>query len=285
MCYWGEALALGPTYRRAELLLAIVYATLGELRLREGAAPGAQRAFREALSFDPGNTTANLHVGIESNERGQPARALAHFEAATARTPYSVNAQAAAGQALMAMGRLDEALDYLRTALVLGPELAETHRLTCQCLRRLGDLDGALAACRTARRLDADSPPIALELADTLYAAGRHYEATALLRDAPKANRSARPLRLRLAWWLATSPEGGIRNGAEALRLVAPVAKRSDDPRVLNVLAAALAESGRLREARAAAARGAELATRRGQPELAREIRERGAEYETRLAR
>jgi hypothetical protein len=88
-------------------------------------------------------------------------------------------------------------------------------------------------------------------------------------------------VRLRLAWLLSTSPDPEARNGAEAVGLVSAVAQRAQNPRILDVLAAALAEAGRFEQAADAAARAARLADAGRQPGLAERIRAREAVYRT----
>jgi hypothetical protein len=64
-----------------------------------------------------------------------------------------------------------------------------------------------------------------------------------------------------LAWHLATAPDAGARNGAEALRLATDLNDQTGgaDPLILDTLAAALAENGRFDEAETTIARALEL--------------------------
>ena len=270
------ALELGPGYQHAEFLLAYCYAILGEILIDERDLQGALRRFRMALGIDPGNSTANLHVGIDRANQGDPEESLRYFERSNERKPRSVDAHAAAGQALIALERFDEALEKLNRAVDLRPDLAETRRLRCFTLRMLGRFGEAIDACLAARKLDPDSPRISLDLANTLHSAGRPLDAIAALREATTLGPV---LRRRLSWFLSTSVDPAVRDGAEALRVIAPLTGRPDDPYVLDVVAAALAESGRFDEAVRTAERGAELAASRGQPRVERLLRERLASY------
>ena len=274
-----RVLEQAPGYRHLEVQLADVLATLGELYRDRGEAEAAARAFREALAVDAGNAAANLHVGLEWSERGEPERALAHLETALERKPRSVNAQAAAGQVLMGLGRYAEALEHLRVAEALRPDIAEVQRLGCACLRELGELEAALAKCREAERLAPGQTDVALELAKTLERAGQTREAIETLRRALAGDAGQLGVRLQLAWLLSTSSDPTARDGAEALRLVPADAQRSENPRILDVMAAALAESGRFAEAAGAAAQAAHLAEVGGHVDLARQIRAREAAY------
>jgi tetratricopeptide (TPR) repeat protein len=274
---YHTALELGPEYQHAEFLLAHCDAILGEILIDEGDFQGALRQFRKALESDPGNSTANLHVGIDRANQGDPEASLLYFERSGTRKPRSVDAHAAAGQALIVLERFDEALEKLNRAVDLRPDLAETRRLRCFALRKLGQFEKAIDACYAAQKLDPDSPRISLGLANTLHRAGRPVEAIAALRE---ANRLGPILRRRLAWFLSTSVDPAVRDGAEALQWIGPLAGRHDDPYTLDVMAAALAESGRFEEAVSTAERGAELAASRGQPRVERLLREHVASYQ-----
>jgi spermidine synthase len=279
--YHRSALEQEPDYRHAKVRLAVYLASLGELYLEEDDSEAASKLFHQALEVDPGNAFANLNVGVEQSRLEQPERALAHFEAATERMPWSVNAQAAVAQALMNLGRFAPALERLRIAEGLRPDLAEIHRLSCGCLRELGELEAAVEKCRDAQSRAPREIQIALDLANTLELAGKPRDAVDTLREALAIDASPLAVRLRLAWLLSTSTDPGVRNGSEALGLVASAARRTENPRILDVLAAALAESGRFEQAAVAAAQAADLAEVGGHPDLARQIRAREAVYRT----
>jgi spermidine synthase len=274
---YRAALELGPHYQHAEFLLAYCYSVLGEILIESGDSRAALRQFELALEIDPGNSTANLHVGIDKANRGDAQGSLDYFERASRRRPRSVDARAAAGQAFMALERFDEAIEELDYAAALRPDLAETQRLRCFALKKVGQFGAAIDACRAARLLDPDSSRISLDLANTLHRAGRPLDAIAALREATTFGST---LRRRLSWFLATSIDPAARDGAEALRVIGPLARRIGDPDDLDVMAAALAESGRFGEAVSAAERGAELAASRGQPGVERLLREHVASYE-----
>ena len=277
--YYREVLEREPDYRPAKIRLAVCLASMGELHLEEGESEAALELFRQALAIDPGNAIANLHVGVELSKR-QPQRALAHFETASERAPLSVNVQAAAAQALMKLGRFWEAIERLDIAEALRPDLAEIRRLSCVCLRGMAQPEAAVEKCREAQSLAPGDIQIALELASTLQHAGKHRDAVDTLRDALAIEPRRLDVRLRLAWLLSTSPDPAARNGAEALELASTAAERAKNhPRILEALAAALAESGRFEEAADTAARAVKLAEAGGRPGLAKRIRAHEAAY------
>jgi spermidine synthase len=271
------ALQLGPGYQHAEFLLAYCRGILGEILIEEGDLLGAMGQFQQSLELDPGNTTANLHVGLSLANQGDLERALGYFEGAHERTPRSVDAYAAAGQTLIALERFDEALEQLDQAARLRPDLAEIQRLRCLAFEAIDQLEAAVEACRRGLDLNPDSSRITLDLANILYRGGRPMEAIDVLRQATKLGAV---LRRRLSWFLSTSLDPTVRNGTEALRMIAPIGRRTNDPHILDGFAAALAELGRFDEALRIAGRGAKIAADRGQSGLEQLLRERMASYE-----
>jgi spermidine synthase len=265
-----------PGYRHAAFLLATTEAMLGELRRDRDDEKGAMQAFRAALAADPGNDVANLHVGIARANRGELGPALDALDRSLERRPHSVDALAAKGQVLVRMGRSEEAVETFDEAVSMRPELAAVHRLRAQALRRVGRLDDAIEAYGRALALEPDSVAFIVELTEALATAGRHADAIELLRSA----KPERPvIRRRLAWLLSTSPDASVRDGAEAVRWIEPIARGSRDPISLDVWAAALAEAGRFGKAKRVADGAATLAESEERPELVARLRARAELY------
>lgn len=86
----------------------------------------------------------------------------------------------------------------------------------------------------------------------------------------------------QVAWVLSTSADAAMRNGAEALSLARRAADlpEGSDPAVLDVLAAAYAESGRFREAAETGRRALELATQQKKAALSQVLKARIALYD-----
>jgi tetratricopeptide (TPR) repeat protein len=95
---------------------------------------------------------------------------------------------------------------------------------------------------------------------------GRTREAVAQYREALRLNPSLVGALNNLAWILATSPDEGLRNGAEAVRLAERACELTHygQPLFIGTLAAAYAECGRFPEAVTTAEKAERLATRAG---------------------
>jgi Flp pilus assembly protein TadD len=149
-------------------------------------------------------------------------------------------------------------------------------------LSRRGDAQGAIREWRSAVQLDPKHAEAHVRLGDALEAQGRTAEALAHWRDGLELQPNDPPTLRRVAWLLATSPDGAIRNGAEALALAVRAIQLSGgkDAQVLDTLAAAYAEKGQFANAALTARRAQARAAQENQPALARDIGVRIALYE-----
>jgi len=213
-----------------------------------------------------------------------------------------------AGAALAEGGRLEEAIQQYRLSLKLEPALADTHFNLGNALLRLGRAGEAVDAYRQAVSLRPDDPEFLVNLGTLLAergdleAAARHLGgALAVWPDFPEASNNLGLVLIQrrewvkaietlksglqkspehpglagnLAWALATCPDPALRDGAAAVRLAERVCRATgfQDPRALDVLAAAYAEVGRFQEAVIVGRRATQLAAARATGGAAREI-------------
>ncbi len=133
------------------------------------------------------------------------------------------------GLLLAAMDRSSEAVSQLRKALEIDPAAADTHRNLAMVLFQMGKTAEASQQWREVVRLQPDNP----------LALGQ------------------------LARLLAAGSDASLRNGAEAVNLAQRAAglTKDGDPDILDVLAAACAETGRFPEALQTARKAMDLAT------------------------
>jgi tetratricopeptide (TPR) repeat protein len=108
-------------------------------------------------------------------------------------------------------------------------------------------------------------------------ALGNNRDALAHWRKAHAIDPTRISSTLGIAWLLATAPEASLRNGNEALSLAeaANNLATSNDPTVLDTLAAAYAENGQFAQAVALETRALELATESKNTAMAKDIRSR----------
>lgn len=190
--------------------------------------------------------------------RGDHARSLELSRAAIELKPTSPEYWGNAGLAAMSLGRFDEAATAFRRSLELGaPDRARAHVRLALALARGGRMDVASTEIDAALALRPDDVEALGHRATISMELGRAADSARALRRVIELAPADRESRLRLAWLLATSRDEAVRDGAEALAIASAVDRETGgrDVRAREVLAAALAESGRTAEA-AAIARG-----------------------------
>jgi tetratricopeptide (TPR) repeat protein len=178
------------------------------------------------------------------------------------------------GLALLSQGETQQALSELRQAVRVGADHSWTHENLGMALVRVGNFQDAVAPLRRAIELQPDGKTHhALALA--LAGAGQPGAAIEHFQEAIRLRPDWVQAWADLAWLRATSPDAGLRDAAEAVRLASRAAELSGgrDPAILDTLAAAYASAGRFEEAIHTAQAAESLCA--AAPELAAEIRAR----------
>jgi hypothetical protein len=159
------------------------------------------------------------------------------FRHAIAAGPSNYIAHLCLGEAFFMQGRVADATNQYAEALRLKPHYALAHHQWAIALAQEHNTADAVAHYRMALAINPNRP-------DTLN---------------------------NLAWTLATDPDAGIRNGADAVRFAAAACKltQSQNPLMLGTLAAAYAEAGNFSEAIATAHQAHDLAVAQGKTDLA----------------
>jgi Flp pilus assembly protein TadD len=224
------------------------------------------------LRVSPAEPTALAGLGTVAQARGDHAEAVELLGRALASRPDHVVARYNLGVSLEALGRLDEAERAYREVIRVEPEYSDAHNNLGIMEASRGRLAAAVGHFEAAVWSDGRNARArnnlgnALRQRGDLAGAAAHLErALGLAPDSPDARRNL----ALVAWSLATDPDPAVRNGPEAQRLAARAASGpfEDDPRFLDVLAAAHAEAGEFdaatdvatRAERRAAAGGASL--------------------------
>jgi tetratricopeptide (TPR) repeat protein len=259
-----------------------------------------------AAALNERNDIATYNLAIALAEAGREEEAIARYEQTLQLVPdhtfaaHNLALLRAAraereAERLVRAGELQAAIVQLNTVLT-----ADSTRLSARAARgmahlQLGQFADAIADLRIAvERLSSQPAPAAgaqahdesdraaaNALAFALSQSGNDAEAAAVLRRALARYPNDHQLAHNLARLLATTSDVAVRDGALALRLTLAVRDRIERPdaRVLDTLAAAYAATGRFDDARQTASEAAELATRVGDTEMAREIEARARRY------
>jgi tetratricopeptide (TPR) repeat protein len=230
--------------------LCLLLPTLGSLTWRQSAFyRNSEALFRHNVEVNPDAWLAHDSLATALLQRGARAEAIKHYRQALSLYPENPTALNNLASALAEGGQSEEAIRCFREALRLEPGFPRAH-------------------FNLARTLEAQSPQAAAE-------AAAHY------RKALAADPAWPPPLERLAWILATHPDPAVRDPQLALELAQKLSEgsRHEDPRHLDVLAAAQAAAGLFDRARQTAQRALDLASRTGQEELAKALHERIESY------
>lgn len=200
---------------------------------------------------------------------------LASYEDPRALTYFNL------GSALARQSRHDEAVVQYAQAIVYKRASTAVRMRMASSLESLGRAGEAAELYRDVLRLAPRQSEAHYHLGYLAAAKGDYREAIvhyrATLASDPRHVQAAN----NLAWILATSSDATLRNGNEAVALAERACRSSgkEHPPLLDTLAAAYAEAGRLADAVATADRAISLAAAAGQADLESEIRAHREHY------
>lgn len=187
------------------------YRERGLVYLARNLIADAIHEFQMALKIRP-NSQGYDHVGELLQQLQKHAAAAASFHRAIELNPSNLKAYINLGTALNEMGQIDQASIWVERALRLNPSFPDGY----------------------------------ITLGTIYTRGGRTIEAIATYRRGLRHFPEHQFISSRLAWLLATSPQVTLRNGVEALRLAKSVCEKTNyrNPQMLDILAAAYAETG-----------------------------------------
>lgn len=152
-------------------------AGLGAVLLQRGQIDEAFEILGRATTLDPQNADPYRNLSVVYRAREEPANALTCLEAALELEPDSVETLIAIGEALIALGRLDEGVAPVEKAHGLAPDsvpvlvaLGGLHTLR-------GDLPKAISCYHRAVELEPSTPEAHANLATLYGSTGRPKEA------------------------------------------------------------------------------------------------------------
>ena len=224
----------------------------------------AESELRAALALQADN--AYLHAGLARilamKQEFEPA--LSSIRRALEIDPAIPEGRSLSATILMSLQRWEDAGREIDQWIAQSPDAPEPWIEKAQLAIALRDLGGVESAFREALRRRPGWPPAAIGLARVLSTRGKAPEGVGVLREAARTSPAELPIKIALAWQLATNPDEAARNGAEALQLLRDADVKLDvaPPDYLQALAAALAETGKFEDA----VKTAELAVAKIEP-------------------
>ena len=215
-----KTLQLDPRFFRARFQMAVYEAAAGQLE-------NARENFQRVVDEQPNHAEAWTNLGVVLARLELRERSIAALQTATRLNPNGVQAWMTLGAQFAGQRNFKQASECFRRVTQLEPNLPQGFAALGQALVQLKDDENAAAILQQAVELNP--------------------------RDAGS--------QIQLSWLQSTSPISSVRNGKAALQTAAQLAKNTKyrDPRILDVLAAALAETGDFRQAAVTAQRALDL--------------------------
>jgi len=242
-------------------------AVLGSTAAQAGRMEEAARLFEQAIQWRPDSFEAHTAYGVALLNAGNLDKAAEHLQRALQFNPMQFEALNGLGAVLSRQKKPEEALEKFTSAININPNYGEARLNRAMMLQQLGRASEALDDYFAALPLVAPNPAVLLNIGNLLLAQHRSTEALGLFRQVLQFQPDHVDAINRVAWVLATHPDPGVRNGAEALSLAQKacgLTKQQHAPS-LNTLAAAHAENGQFPEAVQNMQRAIEVARTTGQ--------------------
>lgn len=277
-----ETLRIHPYIADAHLLLGLAWLKLGH-------ADGALHHLEYSLQIKPNVIGSHYNLALLYQQQGRLDLAIEHYRAELKVAPENALAWVNLGNCLRQIPKAQEALRCYRQATNADPSMALARFNLGTLLLEQRQPVLAREQLQLAWQLDPDTVQIPYELGFALLAQDRPVEAIAVWQQALQRHPTATSIAQELAWLLATARQPLARNGPEAVLLASQLYKEggSTNPIVLDILAAAYAETGQFTKAvellnhalDAMPPLGATGDTNSSPPDLATQLRQRRELY------
>jgi len=272
---WRTTLARNPGCWMAHNNLGIALFEKGQL-------DDAIRHYRTTLEMQPDFWDADYNLGTALLGKGQVDEAIFYCDKAVRMQPNDPDAQVALANALLQKRRIDDAIVHYQKAVAVRPDYFLARYGLGHALLEKGEFDAAIDHSRAALLIqpnDADCHTVlAVALDEKGQSAGaiEHYEKA--LEISPQSVSALN----NLAWLLATSSDGSLRNGNGAVQFAQKADQLSAGTNavVLRTLAAAYAEAGQFGKAIKSAQTAMQLAQSQRAESLINELQQQIALYE-----
>lgn len=226
-----------------------VHLIRGQMALEARRYPEAVVEFRKAVAAKPESLRARLKLGAMLAQTGDLPGALAEYEESLRLDPTNIIAHYNLALLLAGENKHEQAMSHLQSVFRIDPDDHGARFLLAQELLRSGRWEEALMEFSRVVQADPTNEAALLEQVRLLQRKGQHNQAI----EGLEKSYARYPQRLQtvamLAYLLAASPQPNLRNGARALELAQLVYEASGSLEHGALVAMALAELGRCRDA------------------------------------
>ncbi len=250
---------------------------LAQVLRESGRLPEAITTMSAIAAGHPDDPLVHRCLSEWLTESGEHIKATIHYQRAAELQPDIPQAWFNFALNLVQTGRSPEAVDAFRKAVGLQPDYLRAWTELATTLTRTGQDAEALDAWQNVLRISPETGSAYLVSAQLMARLG-HAEkhVVDLLRRGHEQVPDDMPINNMLSWVLATTPDGSLQDGVEAVRMAERALQLAgDDPHVLDTLAAAYAAAGRFEDAVNAVDRALNLAQARSLSQLESALRDR----------
>ncbi len=219
--------------------------------LANGDVERADAMIRRAVTLGPEDASTHADLGMFLARTNQFPQAVEAYRRALELDPDLPEVQSNLGSLLFQMGRTDEGLQMVRQAGARFPGRPDVQHNLANLLLINGRASEAVSVFAFALRLDPGNVEMHAGMALALWDLQRYADSIRAYREAHRLN-PANPTTTRdLAWALSVCPQADLRDGATSLQLAQQLNQGTQfsDPRYLDLLAVAQAETGDFTEA------------------------------------
>ena len=252
--------------RTRTVLMALLLATLAALTWNQTLIyKNSETLWTDTARKNPASWMALNYLGFYAQARGDMSNAVDCFRRSLELYP-SCETHNNFGKALAAQGQLAQAAGHFREASRLDGRDPVSHMNLGALLAQHGNIGEAIAEYQRAVKLAPGRASGHYALGTGFEQAGQSRAAIGEYREALRLNPNSPDALRNLASLLASDPDPALRNGAEAVRLAQRACELTDFREIfsVSVLATALAETGRFKEAAATARRAEQMAQAAG---------------------
>ena len=226
------------------------YGNLATVLSRQGSYDEAFMFFERGLAQNPNDVILLSHQGLAYLDAKRIHEAEASLNKATTLDPAYAEAHFNLGVLRFQQGRHTDATRLFERAISLKPGLTDAYINLGSVLAATGDLDGAIVPWLQPKRVQPDNVALIYNIGLAQARLGNFREAIAELEEGILLTPHDLRIAAALARALVIAPDATLRNGERAASLSRQLSHaRPGDPVALELLAAAMAETGRFEEA------------------------------------